>query len=157
MNRKAQFDSAVKTVYWTIAGFVIVIVILVFAITLAGYKDHLTAVPPELKAELTSFRFINNPDCFALQETNSGKTMASIIDLKKFNQTVLDDCYKTDDDVIGIRQMNFQLVLRNFDRSLSTNNYKDAYQDKLTLKEEVLVWSNNKMEKDILLIYVQDI
>jgi len=157
MSNKAQFDSAVKTVYWIIAGFVIVTVVLVFAITLAGYKDRLTAVPPELKAELTSFRFTNNADCFALQETNTGKTMAGIIDLKKFNQSVLDNCYKTDDDVIGIRQMNFQLVLRNFDRSISTNNYKNAYQDKLTIQKEVLVWSSNKMEKDTLLIYVQDI
>ncbi|MDP3733781.1 MAG: hypothetical protein Q8R37_01000, partial [Nanoarchaeota archaeon] len=66
-------DVAWKSFSWAIFGVIITILVFVFALLIAGYKERLTTVPPELKAELISVRFTNSADCFAYQDLHTGR------------------------------------------------------------------------------------
>ncbi|MBU1974630.1 MAG: hypothetical protein KKH52_04520 [Nanoarchaeota archaeon] len=95
MNKKAQF-SLRKSISWTILGVIVTIVVLFFAFTIAGYKNQLTYIPAEVKAEFIAERFVNNPDCFTYQDPLTERTYPGIIVLDNFNEERLFSCYHTE-------------------------------------------------------------
>ncbi len=152
MNRKAQFASARKTIYWMIVGFVITIVIIAFMMIIVGYKNKLTQISPKLKGELIALRFTNIPECLAYQDPVSERIYPGIIDLNKFTNEHLAGCYSTDPEK-GFKEYNFGLHLAIQNKFIYTNNYFN--KDDFTIIKEVLVKDNNKLTKDDLLIFVQ--
>jgi len=155
MNRKAQvFEATRKTIYWMIAGIVITGVLMAFAYTLASYKNKLTQVPPELQVELIALRFTNNPDCFALQDNISKKVYPGIIDLDKFTDERLMDCYPLSFES-GHKERNFRLLLTGTKKQIQTRDY--VKRDKFSLDKEVLINQDGDLLKDRLVIYVQDL
>lgn len=154
-DKKGQvFETAVKSIYWTIAGIALTAVILTFALTIAGYKNRLVQVPEELQAELSALRFANVGECFALEDENSGRILAGIIDLKKFNQEQLDDCYPLPSDAKK-GDYTFRLLLLGENKEIKTKEYYQRL-DKFSLSKEVLIDKNGRLVKDILIIYVQN-
>ena len=153
-DRKAQFELARKTIYWMIAALIISMLVLAFALILGNYTGKLTSVPKELQAELISQRFANVPECFAYQDNLTGKVFSGMIDLMKFTEEQMKQCYITDKEA-GIKQFNFRLKLAKAGKEVSTNNYYN--HDDFTIYKEVLV-RNEKGEvaKDQLMIYVQE-
>lgn len=151
---KGQFDVASKTIYWMIVGFTVSMLIIAFAFLISGYKEKLTGIPGELKADFISLRFVNNPDCFAYQDPNTNQLYLGSIDLTKFTQDRLDDCYKTPQE-LGYHNINFRLKLQTTTApELITNNYYNV--DHFTLRKNVMVWDGKTFTKDELLIYVQE-
>ena len=153
MNRKAQFDIARKSVYWMMAGFVIVMVVMAFAIIIANYRNQLTHVPLELKSELVAMRFTNIPECFAYTDPISKRVYPGVIELSKFTKEQLFDCYHTEEEQ-GYKDLNFRLWLKNKGASISTNNYYN--KDDLTLIKSVMVKDGENYTKDQLFIFVQE-
>ena len=153
MNRKAQSEVARKSVYWMLAGVVITIVVFAFAFVLASYKGKLTQVSPNLKAELLALRFSNSAECFAYQDFNTGRVQSGIIDINKFNEQQLFDCYHTGEHK-GIKTFNFRLKLETSGEEITTDKYFNL--DKFTIFKEVLVKKNHGLYKDRLVIYVQE-
>lgn len=153
-GRKAQFELARKTIYWMIAGLIISMLVLAFALILGNYTGKLTSVPKELQAELISQRFGNVPECFAEQDNLTQKVFPGMLDLSKFSEERMAQCYATDKEK-GIKQFNFRLKLAKAGKEVSTNNY--YHKDDFTIYKEVLV-RNEKGEvaKDQLMIYVQE-
>ncbi len=152
-TKKAQFDFTRKSIYWMIAGFIITLVILAYVFVLAGYNAKLTYVDPKLRAEFLSLRFVNNPDCFSYQDKETKITSSSIIDLTKFTQQQLYDCYHTQQDE-GYNDFNFKLVLETQQKEVFTNNYFN--KNDFTLYQEILVRNQDGViKKDRLIIYVQ--
>lgn len=156
-NKKAQsiFDTARKTIYWMIASFVIAMVVIGYVLILSSYKEKLTLTPAEIKAEIISLRFTNNPDCFAYQDRITDRVYPGTIDLAKWAQPRLDACYKTEEE-LGYRDFNFRLELASGKKDgLKTNNYFNA--DQFTLRRNVLIKeSNGETISDELIIYVQE-
>ncbi len=155
MNRKAQFDVARKTIYWMIAGFVIAMVVLAFALTIGNYRNRLTEIPPKIQAELIALRFTSNPDCFALTDEHTSVVSPGILDLHKFNTEKLNQCYFTE-PAKGFKTFNFRLKLESTGEELLTNNYFHQDRDDLTLFKEVLVLRDGQLVHDTLIIYVQE-
>lgn len=155
MNSKAQFDVARKTIYWMIAGFIIAMVVLAFAITLGSYRSRLTEVPPRVQAELIALRFANNPDCFAFVDEHTGVVSPKTMDLQKFTAERLNQCYSTDPEK-GFKTFNFRLKLESTGEELLTNNYFHQDKDDLTIFKDVLVMNDGRLHKDRLIIYVQE-
>ena len=151
MNKKAQFAAARKTIYWMIAGLVITLVVIGFAMVIASYRNNLAKVPPEIRAELIALRFTNNPDCFAYNIDE--KVIAGTIDLTKFNEETLLKCYSTA-NAGSIKTFNFRLKLESSGEELITDKY--AYVDQFTIFKEVLVKRQTGLFKDRLIIYVQE-
>jgi len=151
MNKKAQFDLAMKTIYWMIAAFVITLIIIGFSFIIADYRNKLTQVPSELKADLIDFRFASSSECFAYNDSN--KVYPGIINLNKFNEETLFKCYHTEEKK-GYKIYNFGLKLKDKDLFLRTNNY--YHQTDFTVYENVLVRENGELIPDTLIIYVQE-
>lgn len=146
------FHVARKTIYWMIAGVVIAAVVLTFMFMISGYRNKLTQVPPELRAELIALRFTNIPECFAVVDENTGTVMTDSIDLNKFTKETMDKCYKTEQEK-GIKTFNFRLLLKNEGKEVITNNY--FHKDDFTITKEVLVKKEEELVPDQLIIYVQ--
>jgi hypothetical protein len=144
MSKKGQFELR-KMIYWTIAIIVITIVIFAFVMILSQYQGNLTKVPPRLKAELISLRFVNAPECFAYRDEI--KVYPGVIDMDKFNEERLSGCYQSG----STQNFNFQLVLE--DKTLETDEWFNAVSD--TLYKEVLI-KGEEMRKATLIIYVQE-
>ena len=151
MNKKAQFAAARKTIYWMIAGLVITMVVIGFAMVIASYRNNLAKGPPEIRAELIALRFTNNPDCFAYNV--SDKVLLGTIDLTKFNEENMLKCYSTA-SAGGIKTFNFRLKLESSGEEIRTDKY--AHVDKFTIFKEVLVKRQTGLFKDRLIIYVQE-
>lgn len=146
------FHVARKTIYWMIAGVVIAAVVLAFLFMISGYRNKLTQVPPELRAELIALRFTNIPECFAVIDENTGVVMTDSIDLSKFIRETMNQCYKTEQEK-GIKTFNFRLLLKKEGKEVITNNY--FHKDDFTITKEVLVKKEGRLVPDQLVIYVQ--
>lgn len=154
MHKKAQFEVARKTIYWMIAGVVISMLVLAFALILGNYIGKLTSVPKELQAEFISLRFANSPECFAYQDNLTKQVFPGIVDLNKFSDERMGQCYTTDKEK-GIKQFNFRLKLAKEGKEVRTNNY--YHKDDFTIYKEVLVRDEKgEIAKDQLIIYVQE-
>ena len=152
MNNKAQFDVARKTVYWALGVFVITMIMIAFTFIIAAYKGNLTYVPEKLEANLIANRFINIPECFAYKDADSGRLYPGIIELNKFNNETLNECYQPEAEK-GYIDYNFGLELKNKQSILRTNNY--YHNDNFLIYREVLLKENDKFTTDTLIIHVQ--
>ncbi len=151
--KRAQFDVARKTIYWMIAGIVITLVVIAFAFTLGSYRNKLTQVAPELRAELLSLRIVHNPYCFVWID-KFGVVHEGIIDLTKFTSAQMDLCYAPEKER-GFQDFNFRLRLEQRGVEVMSNNY--FHKDDFTLFKEVLVRdSQGVVIKDRLIIYVEE-
>lgn len=146
-NKQGQFELR-KMIYWMIAGVVITMVIFAFAMIISSYKNKLTIVPPKLRVELISLRFVNAPDCFAYQDEITGRVYPGVIDLSKFNEGRMDRCYQSK----STKNFNFQLVLDN--RTLNTDEWK--HKTDFTLFKNILVKEGEELKSTRLKIYVQE-
>ena len=152
INKKAQFDTARKSIYWTLSGVVITMVILGFLFIISNHRNQLSQIPPELRAELISLRFANIPECFAYQDENTNRVYPGVIDLEKFNRERLNNCYFTAEEE-GIHDYNFRLNLEEQGSEIITNNYFNDVD--FTLYKTIVVKNGNHWLRDRLVIYVQ--
>ncbi len=151
-NKRGQFELR-KAIYWTISIIILTIFLLGAFLVLAGYQNKMTVVPAKLRSELISLRFTNSPECFALEEKEV--VVHGAIDPGKFTRERLDRCYSTEKKK-GFKTFNFRLRLESSGEELITNNYFHQDKDDLTLFKEVLVKRQGRLEKDRLIIYVQE-
>lgn len=149
-DKKGQFDVARKTIYWMMAGVVITIVVISFALVMANYKSKITYVPPELRAELLVLRLVNNGECFAYEDGQ--RTFPGVIDLDRFNNETLYHCYHTEQEK-GYHDYNFGLMLINENKTLRTNNFFNKVDFVIT--KPVLVRKGAELSNDLLRIEVQ--
>ena len=111
MGEDDIFDLTRKQIYWGIAAFMVVVAaMMLMFVLLPQYKASLVEIPPELRAELISLRFVNTPECFTYQDPASGRIFAGVIDLQKFTQERMDKCYRTEPEK-GFQDFNFALEL----------------------------------------------
>ena len=139
MNKKAQFEEAGKSVYWTVAAIAIGILMIGFVGILANYKTRLTAVPSETPAELIALRFTALAACFAYQDPDTLRVYPSVIDMGKLTPGQLDQCYSPDPEK-GYKDINYQLKLG--ERVLNTSHYYNVPQ--YSVKKEVLIKDGEK-------------
>jgi hypothetical protein len=150
---ESAFEVAETSIFYIVMITVIVMIVLAFVFLLGSYTNKLTAVPDKLKAELVASRFINIPECFAYQDPITKRVYSGIIDLEKFNENQMNNCYLTEKEQ-GHQQLNFKLQLQNKNSVfVKTNNYFKI--DHFTLSKKVVVKEGDNFFTDTLLIFVQ--
>lgn len=157
MNRKGEgFDFARKTISWAIIGSILTMAVLALVIVLAIYQNAAFNVPGELRASIISERFINTPECFTYQDPDTDRIYPGIIEIEKFTQDRMDDCYRTEDSMDGYYEINFGIYLEGFEGEevLYSNNYKNKVD--YTFYEHVLVKSGEEYVPTRMVIYVQE-
>jgi hypothetical protein len=157
-KRGDGFEIARKSIYWMIAGVVITVIVLLFAMILSSYQGNLVQIPQELRAEIISLRFMNTPECFTYQDPLTNRTFPGVIDINKFTKERLDQCYRTE-KVQGFKDYNFGLRLEGYpidedpEKLLETNNFFNKVD--FTLTKNVLVRSGTGVTPTKMIIYVQ--
>ncbi len=150
-----MFDFTRKSIFWTLAGVVITIVVFAFVLGISGYLNQLTYVPEKLRAEIISLRFANIPQCFAYQDSETGRVYPGVIDLSKFtNEQMNLSCYHTESEK-GYEDYNFRLKLQKNGAEVLSNNYFNKGGDDFTLFRKVAVKNNQTLTEDELYIFVQ--
>ena len=115
MNRRAEesFEIAKKSIYWMVAGVMIVMIALVFVMFLGRINGDYTYNPPQLEVDFITMRFANTVECFAYVD-DSGILHPNTIDLNKFTQDRLqDECYPIPSNDNSRESYNFGLSLEN--------------------------------------------
>ena len=150
---EGMFDFTRKSIFWTLAGVVITIVVFAFVLGISGYLNKLTYVPEKLRAEIISLRFVNIPECFAYQDSETGRVYPGVIDLSKFtNEQMNLSCYHTESEK-GYKDYNFRLRLYKNGAEVHSNNYFN--KDSFTLFRKVAVKNNQTLTEDEMYIFVQ--
>lgn len=159
MDKQGIFDVVTKSIFWMIAGIVITVAILAFALIMSSYQNKLVEIPPELKAELLALRFLNTPECFTYQDSLTGRIFPGVIDLNKFTQERLDGCYRTEKEQ-GYKDYNFGIELEGYGptkegagKILMTNNFFNKVD--FTLYKEVFIRLGGEVMPTRMIIYVQ--
>jgi hypothetical protein len=156
MNKKGEdgsaYDLTRKSVYWAVAGVMLVIAVMIYVYFIGSMDSRLTYVSPKVYAEAISQRFANIPGCFAYQDPETERTYPGVIDLTKFTQDQMQKCYQTDLEK-GYEDYNFRLLLKNKKVQVTTNNYFNA--DEFTLTKKVLLRDGENLILDEMIIYVQ--
>jgi hypothetical protein len=147
LSKKAAFDFTRKTIYWMIAGVVIVAVIMAYALILGNYSNRLTEVPTKFQSELILLRFLQTEDCFGVDGARG------VIDLTKFTNAQVDFCYSPEKKR-GHKDLNFQFFLPEYNLTVKTNNYFQKVD--FTLFKTVIVKDGNSITPTQLIIYVQE-
>lgn len=146
------YDLTRKSVFWAIAGVMLVMSVLIYAYFIGSMDSRLTYISPKVYAEAISQRFVNIPECFAYQDPDTGRVYPGVIDLSKFNPEQMQKCYQTDPEK-GYEDYNFRLLLKNKKLQVTTNNYFNA--DEFTLARKVLVRENRNLIEEEMVVYVQ--
>ncbi len=155
INKKGQFDVARKSISWMIMGSILTMAVLALVVVLSIFQSTIFSVPGELSASIVSQRFVNTPECFTYQDPITERIHPGIIDINKFTQARMDDCYRTENDK-GYESMNFGIYLEGFESEtvLRSNNFFNNVD--YTLYESVLVLSGTELVPTRLVIYVQE-
>jgi hypothetical protein len=155
INKKGEANDAnipAVVMYYMFASLIIVVLIFGFASILIGWQNQVAGFPSELKAETIALRFTQNSDCFAYSG-ESGNVYPGIIDLEKFTEERINECYSTGED--GGDYFQFELYLPDFElRILSDNKYKNLID--YTFEKQILVYHEGKFVPTNLFIYVQE-
>tara|TARA_Y100000310_G_C20615762_1_gene780524 strand:+ start:818 stop:1297 length:480 start_codon:yes stop_codon:yes gene_type:complete len=157
MNKKGEgYNVATKTISWMIMGGILTMAVLALAIILSVYQSAAFSVPGELRANAISQRFVNTPECFTYQDSETGRVYPGVIEIEKFTQARMDNCYRTEESMDGYDEINFGVFLEGFEGQvvLESNNYKNKVD--YTFYENVLVKSGEEYVPTRMVIYVQE-
>lgn len=152
-SKKAQFEIASKTLYWGISSIILALLALGLVITTINFRGHLLSTPEKLESSILSSRFLNSPQCFAYQDPVTQRIYPRLIDLSRFTDKTINNCYVSN----TTKDHNFQLLLRNLEtdqeQTIQTSEWYNvpAY----TIPEPVLIKNEKTTNKGLLLIYVQ--
>ena len=97
-----------KPLFYISAGFLMSVVFLIFAITVASDLTKKAEIPEDAMAFIFTKVFENSDKCFAVVDITSGIISARTIDWIKFTSQNLQFCY----DEKGKKTPAFQLVLK---------------------------------------------
>lgn len=147
-----MFEVGRKSIYWMIASFIIAVLMIAFVIIIIGYQGRLLAVPGEMKAQFITLRFVTNPDCFAYEDAH-GRVFPYSIDLSKFTQEQMENCYRPDLEK-GFNTLNFKVTIDDGGKSLRTNNYYNV--DQFSLGYAVMIWDGKEFTRGSVSIDVQE-
>ena len=160
MTEEGSFDIATKSIYWMVAGFVILMLMMGFLFIVGNYKAQLLHIPEELQAEFISLRFTNIPECFAYQDPLSGRVYPGVIDLGKsseddpgkFTEEQMQKCYPVPEEN-GYKELNFELELRELGKKIKSSDYYRVAA--FTQERKVKVKEGNEFKSDTLIIRTQ--
>jgi hypothetical protein len=123
-GKKAEL-LAPKTINYIILilaiGLTVPLLIMIFEKT--AFAE--TRVPAGLDEVLAEYRFLHNPECFAYQDTATGRNYAEI-DVEKFTQQRLNACYRVSDDITRAC-FKLSLTVGGEEKSVQTQNWNRCY------------------------------
>lgn len=148
-NKKGDFSISEKTMVWIAVAIIFGIMAVFLVHSIEIYNSSLVKISPELIETFYVYRFLNNPGCFAYQDSATGRVDAGLIDMNKFTAGRLAECYKTNMSTY----YNFLLKLEKTNVSIKTQEWWNIVHH--TVIKNVRVLNNGSVTNDKMLVYVQ--
>jgi len=140
--------SARKIIFYIIFGFFLTLTILTIVFIVPKKNAEIAQIPIGLENYLLTQRFLNSPICFAYQDEVTGHIKQKVIDIKKFTQDNLRNCYDARND--DIRAYRFVLEYKNKNIELRTDNFR-GYPGEYTTETVFVIDSNNLIQSKLLI------
>ncbi|MBW2993442.1 hypothetical protein KY317_02615 [Candidatus Woesearchaeota archaeon] len=149
MDKKAQSILGEKMLFFVIMGIVFAVMAIALVYFIGSFNSNLLKISPKINDAIFTYRFLNNPECFAYQDGLTGRTDIGLIDLGRFTDKQLDECYDSELST----DSHFLIKLENSGRSVKTKGWLNVVHD--TVIKKVRVLDNNKISDDLMFVYVQ--
>jgi len=115
-----------KPIYFIITLICLTISFLMFSYAISKEVSSTAYIPNNLEANILINRLLNSPYCFAYQDEETGRAYPRIIDLEKFNEKNLEDCYSTEDSNLK----SFKLTLKSPELNIPPEGNSDEKKNK---------------------------
>jgi hypothetical protein len=96
MNKKA--DVPQKAIYYLLFGVMFTVIFFVLIYLISSYISVSQELPSGIREKIFIKRFVSSPDCFVLQDKDTGRAYPGIIDWNKFSKQSLSYCYESFSD-----------------------------------------------------------
>lgn len=106
------YISTSKWALYIIVAIIIPLLGMIFAMFVTGYQVQENSFLGNVEDTVIQSRFFNSPECFAYQDSATGRAYPGVIDISKFSQERMNSCYNVPDNYIN---GCFKLELRNID------------------------------------------
>ncbi|MBD3314095.1 hypothetical protein GF345_06645 [Candidatus Woesearchaeota archaeon] len=159
-SKKGQEGGGIElTDEWVLVVVLSVLIPLtamIFVGFVTGYQIVSNSYLADVEDTIIQTRFLNNPDCFAYQDTDTGRIYPGVIDIRKFKQDVMDACYSVPEDYTS---GFFRLELKKLDTEkeyvpVDSQNYGKQMMRQGTESENffVLIMDNGRLDSGQLTI-----
>ena len=153
-NKKCQ-GALSDWLFWGL--FIIMtgmVVLIIFAIG-DYFISQAAEIPPNVEELTLISRFYNSGDCFAYQD-NVGRVHTKKIDLNKFNQETMNQCFSTNDAKYAF-SLSLEVPSIEIDvDSIKTPNWEEGYSQK-EITENIVVFYNNEFYNGKLKIKIKNV
>jgi len=153
-KRGMGFIVGKKPTYFIVALFFLTIVFLVFGFTIQGMASSFAQHSDETETSVLLSRFLNSPECFAYFDEETGRAYMGVIDLNKFNEENLMNCYPIDD--YDFRSFKFSLESDDLNlkiKPIETKNF--GSKRTTTISWPIVIYKKGKFYRGKLLIATQ--
>ncbi len=151
-NKKAsEFFAPDTFVFWIIYGIVLALVAVFFVIKVNKIGSSQSQIYEKIETYFLIQRFYSSRECFIQDQSHS------LIDLDKFTQDTLHNCYKVSDGSMPAFKIRLVSTDTNFDKTIKTSNWNINFgAEERKSPRDRLVTSQNKIYNGVVTIEIQN-
>ncbi|GEM_PF-3161702 len=151
LNKKGDM-SARKLIFYILFSFTAPVIFLLILKFVHSDKAQISEIPSGLEEYAISQRFLNSRNCFAFQDIESKRLYSGILDLERFNQKIMDECYDGQDT--GVKAYRLTLIYDGKTIQLKTKNWEGFLKHAKTIN--IPIHNGDKITTGKLLVEMQD-
>ena len=144
--KKSQIGGR-KQLFYLIVGVLAVLLFLFITVFVSFDRSSIASIPPGLENYLMTQRFLSSP-CFAFQDKDTKRVYPLLIDLEKFSEANLNNCYSASETNVKA----YRLTLGT--SAAKTRNW-EGYVKRADTKQ-VYVYDNGNVKSMGLFVETQD-
>jgi hypothetical protein len=151
-KKGSGYEVGKKPAYYIVILLFLTISFMLFGFLIMSQVSSLSTIPYNVETTALVNRFLNSEDCFAYQDSETGRVYPGIIDIEKFNEERIGKCYYTK----NYNLKSFKMTLKTEgieEKTILTTNWGSSMLSQVS--QYVLVYDDGKISKANLLIAVQ--
>ena len=154
-NKKANENFGIDSVFfYIITGVAIGFVAIFFVISMSKYSSTQATIPSGIEKDFLIERFLKSEKCFVSSKFFGAR---NIIDVSKFTQESIDNCYPYSKEKIPAFQLQLISGDLMFDKRIKTFNWNDNRDiSERKPPRTLFVDSNSKTSNGVMIIEIQN-
>ena len=153
-KKGSGYQIGKKPAYYIIVLLFLVISFMLFGSIIMSEVSLSNSIPNNVDTTVLVNRFLNSDDCFAYKDNETGRIYPGIIDIKKFNEDTLKECYNAGSNY---NSKSFKFIIKGSgieEKTIFTINWGARKFSQVS--QYVLIYNKGKISKANLLIAVQE-
>ena len=156
LHKKSQGGpSGDWPVFIIILLFVVPVIIFLFIAIINSTVSYKARVPYDQVEYILVNKFLSSGECFAYYDRTSGDFVSLSVDLKKFNDEQIKECYPAPLDYYALR---FSIIDGDNTHELNTVNWQDTRGAQKRLKPQLItLYKEGKKTNTQIIIEIQNV